>query len=89
MTHQVPQFSLTKDHGITSKPLQKIYTHHYKGAYLEVWHAEVDQLDVHFGRKSEKCERMEPCDKFWEIWLHFSPCLADDLVHLIKYFWAA
>ncbi len=46
-------FSLTKDHDVTSKPPQ-FFEHHYKGASLEVWYAEVDQLDVHFARKSVK-----------------------------------
>ncbi len=38
----------------------------------------MDQLDIHFARKSEKCERMEHCDKSLAFRLHFSPSLTYD-----------
>ncbi len=57
--------------------------HHDNGASSEVWHAEVDYLNIHFARESEKWERMEHYEKslafqphFWSLpslWLG-APC---------------
>ena len=44
-------------------PLNFFFIPHYEGASSEVWHAEVDTLDVHFAGESEKCESMEHYEK--------------------------
>ena len=41
------------------------------GAFSEVWHAEVDTLDVHFARESEKCESLEHYEKSLAFRLQF------------------
>ncbi len=69
--------------GVLHSPLQKVMAswandpnlffllHHYGGASSEVWHAEVDYLNVHFAGESEKWERMEHYEESLAFQLHF------------------
>ncbi len=52
-------------------PIFFFWIYHDNGASSEVWHAEVDYLNVHFAGESEKWERMEHYDKSLAFWLHF------------------
>ncbi len=45
--------------------------YHDNGASSELWHAEVDYLNVHFAGESEKWERMEHYDESLAFQLHF------------------
>ncbi len=53
-----------------SKPPQ-FFLHHYGGASSEVWHAEVDYLNVHFAGEWEKWESMVHYDESLAFWLYF------------------
>ncbi len=75
---------VTKDHGIQGL-LPPIFLFLFIVMCL-FGHAVVDQLDVHFARKSEKCEHMEHCDESLAFQLHLSPCLAYDSACIAKYF---
>jgi hypothetical protein len=63
--------------GALKSPWQKVtasqahHPPHYEGASSEVWHAEVDTLDIHFAGESEKCESMEHYEKSLAFWSQF------------------
>ena len=73
MTHQVRSILPDKRswHHEQTTPDFFDFMHHYEGASSEVWHTEVDYLDIHFAEESEKCESMEHYDKSLAFWLHF------------------
>ncbi len=73
----------------TTTPVFFFLIHHDNGASSEVWHAEVDYLNIHFTGESEKWEIWNTMTNLWHLDCTFGPCLACDPAHLVKYFWAA